>query len=83
MVDTLIAASEFVNSVTERVRIARSAKLRAFLEYKYRPKMNTQAHAVMMMGITMMTVMMILTAKVKSPVLTAHKVTRKRKGTVF
>ena len=72
MVDTLIAASEFVNSVTERVRIARSAKLRAFLEYKYRPKMNTQAHAVMMMGITMMIVMRELTSKVTRSFLTAH-----------
>ena len=79
----LIATSSFVNSVTERVIIKHSLKLRYFLEYKSIPTMNTQLHAVMMMGITMMIVMRTLTSKLKPKFLTAHQLTWKREGAVF
>ena len=45
--------------------------------------MNTQAHALTMMGIMMMIVMITLTSKVTPPVLTAHQVTKKRRGRRF
>ena len=80
---SLIAASRFVNYVTEIVIITRSVKLRAFVEYKSRPTMNTHAHTVMIMGIVMMIMMSTITSKVTPPVLTAHQVTWKRKRTVF